>query len=82
MARPPPTEPVKLMKSKPRADQLFGAGMVRNDILEHALRQTGGFEGLGQPFADQQRLGGMFQDHHVAGHQRGGMMVLIAVMNG
>ena len=44
---------------------------LSTNVLEQALRQPGLVEGGLETFADKQCLGGVFQDHGIAGHQRG-----------
>ena len=52
------------------AEQPLGLCMVHDQVLEHALRQPGLSERLGEALADEQRLRGMLQDHGAAGDQR------------
>ena len=39
-------------------------------VLEQALRQAGGLEGGGEALGAEGGLGGMLEDHGVAGHER------------
>ena len=72
MARPPATEPVKLMWSiRPEPMQLLGLLMRHDEIVEQTLGQAGAPKRLGEALADEQRLRGMLQDDRIAGEQAG-----------
>ncbi len=51
-------------------DHLRRVVMGQHEMLEQALRQAGGIEGLLEILGAKRRLGGMLQDHGIAGHQR------------
>ena len=71
MARPPATEPVKLMWSiLPEPISFSVCACVQDEILEQPLGQPGAPERLGEALADQQRLRRVLEDHGIAGHQR------------
>ncbi|MOA04921.1 hypothetical protein D3C78_1244940 [compost metagenome] len=44
--------------------------MIKQQVVEQAVRQMGAAHGLGETLAHQQGLRRMLEDHAVAGHQR------------
>jgi hypothetical protein len=52
------------------ADQAERRLVAQVEVLEHALGQAGGLEGLGEALGAERRLGRVLEDHRVAGHER------------
>ena len=72
MARPPATEPVKLMWSiRPEPMSFSVCSMRQDEIVEETLGQAGAPERLGDTLADEQRLRGVLQDDGIAGEKAG-----------
>ena len=72
IARPPATEPVKLMWST-APDAISFVGLRRatgRGCWNRPFGSPAASIAVGEALADQQRLRGVLEDHRIAGHQR------------